>query len=59
MAATHGRHWTPLGVAGAAVSNQYPLDTVLMGCEQEADKVGLKELGVGRRYGVVGLLSNE
>ena len=55
----HGLDWTPLGVAGESVSNQYPLDTVLLGCEQEADGVGLSEHGVGRRYGVVGLLPNE
>ena len=62
---TNGRHWTPLGVAGAAVSNRSPLETVLLGYEQEAEEVGLIEhgvgcrCGVGRRCGVVGMLSNE
>ena len=55
----HGRHWTSLGVAGAAVSNRSPLDNVLLGCEQETDEVGLSKHGVGRHHGVVGLLSNE
>ena len=57
--ATHGRHWTPLGVAGAAVSNLFAPDTVLLGCEQEADKVGLSEHVVGRCRSVVELLYNE
>ena len=57
--ATHGLHWTLLGVAGADVSNQFPLDAVILGCEQEADKVGLSKHGVGHRCGVVGLLYNE
>ena len=52
----HGCHWTLLGVAGVAVSNQLPLDAVIMGCEKEADKVGLIKHGVGHRCGVVGLL---
>ena len=59
MAATHGRHWTPLGVAGAAVSNRSSLDAVLLGCEQESNKVGLSKHGVVSHHGVVGLLSNE
>ena len=46
-------------MADAAVSNRFPLDTVLLGCEQEADEVGLSEHGVGRRCVVVGLLSNK
>ena len=45
-------------MADAAVSNRFPLDTVLLGCEQEADKVGLSKHGVGRHCGVVWLLSN-
>ena len=57
--ATHGRHWTPLGVAGAAVSNLFAPDTVLLGCEQEADKFGLSEHVVGRCRSVVELLYNE
>ena len=56
---TRGRQWTPLGVAGASVSNLSPLDTVLLGCEQEADKVGLSKHSVRRRCGVVWLRSNE
>ena len=39
--------------------NQYPLATIILGCEQDADKVVLSEHGVGRHCGVVGLLSNE
>ena len=58
-AATHGCHWTPLGVASAAVSHLFALEAVLLGCEVEADKVGLVKHGVVRRCGVVGLLSNE
>ena len=54
----HDHHWKPLGVAGAAVSNQSPLDAVILGCKQEADEFGLSEHGVGRCCGVVGLLSN-
>ena len=57
--ATYGRHWKPLGVAGATVSNQCHLDAVLLGCEKEADEVGLSDHGVGRRCGVVGFLPNE
>ena len=55
----HGRHWTLLGVAGAAVSNLFLLDAVILGCEQEADKVGLSKHGIGHCCGVVGLLYNE
>ena len=57
--ATYGRHWKPLEVAGATVSNQCHLDAVLLGCEKEADEVGLSDHGVGRRCGVVGFLPNE
>ena len=46
-------------MAGAAVSNRFPLDDVLLVCEQEAGKVGLSKHGVGHRSGVVGLLFNE
>ena len=55
----HGRHWTPLGVAVEAMPNQFFLNSVLLGCEQEADKVGLSKHVIGCRCGVVGLLSNE
>ena len=57
--ATHGRYWTPLGVAGAAVSNLFSLDAVILGFEQESDKFGLSKHGVGHCHGIVGLLSNE
>ena len=43
----------------AVVSNKSPLDYVLLGCEQEADKVYLCKNDVGLHYGIVGLLSNE
>ena len=46
-------------MAGAAVYNRFPLDDVLLVCEQEAGKVGLSKHGVGHRIGVVGLLFNE
>ena len=46
-------------MAGAAVSNRYLIDVVLLGCEQEADEVGLIKHGVRHRCGVEGLLSNE
>ena len=46
-------------MAGAAVSNRFPLDNVLLGCEQEADEVGLREHGVESCCSVVRLLSNE
>ena len=46
-------------MAGAAVSNQSPLDAVLLGCEQEAEEVCLSKHGVERCCGIVGLLSNE
>ena len=46
-------------MADAAVSNRFPFDTILLGCEQEDDKVSLNEHGVGSSCGVVGLLSNE
>ena len=46
-------------MAGAAVSNEFPLDAILLGCEQEAEKVGLSKYGVGCHFGVVGMLSNE
>ena len=46
-------------MATADVSNRFPLDDVIMGCEQEAGKVGLSKHGVGHRSGVVGLLFNE
>ena len=49
----------PSGVAGAAVYNRSPFDTVFLCCEQESDEVGLSEHGVGRCCGVVGVLSNE
>ena len=48
-----------MGVAGAAMSNRFLLDDVILGFEQEADKVGLSKHGVGRLCGVVGLLYNE
>ena len=57
--ATNGRHWTPLGVDGAAVSNRFTLYSVLLGCGQEANEVCLCENGIGQRCGIVGLLSNE
>ena len=57
--ATHGRHWTLLGVESVAVSNRFPLDAVLLGCEHEAAKVVLSKHGAGRRCGVVGILYNE
>ena len=41
------------------MSNQSPLDNVLLGCEQEADKISRIDHGVGRCCNVVGLLSNE
>ena len=56
---THDRYRKPLGVAGATMSNQLPLDAVLLGYEQEDGEVGQSENGVGRLRGVVGLLSNE
>ena len=56
---THGRHWTLLGVEGAAVSNLSPLYTVRLSCEHDAEKVGLSKHGVGRHCDVVGLLYNE
>ena len=55
----HGHHWTPLGVASADVYTRSPLDSILMGCEQEADKFGLSKHGIVCRCGVVGQLSNE
>ena len=55
----NGRHWTPLGVASVSVSDWFALDAILLGCEEEADKVGLGKHVFGRRRGVVGLLSNE
>ena len=55
----YGHHWTPLEVDGAVVVDKFSLDSALMGCEQRAEKVCLCENGVGRRCGVVGLLSNE
>ena len=55
----HGRHWTPLGVAGADVYNRFPLDSVLLGCEQEAEKVGLSKHGIGRRRSIAGMISDE
>ena len=55
----NGRHWIPLGVVGAAVFNRSPLDVVLLGFEQEANKVRMGKHSVGRRCGVVGMLSNE
>ena len=36
--ATHGRHWTPLGVAGLSMSYQLSLDSVLLFFEQETDE---------------------
>ena len=56
---TNVRHWKPLGLVGAAVSNLFPLDSVRLGCEHEADIVELSTHGVGRCRSVVGLLSNE
>ena len=46
-------------MASAAVSNRSPLDAILLGYEQEAGKVDLREHGVGRQSGIIGLLSNE
>ena len=57
--ATHDHHWTLLGVAGVAMSNQLPPDAVILGCEQEADKVSLRKHGIGHCCGVVGLMYNE
>ena len=56
---THGRHWKALEVAGAAVYDWFPLDAVIQGCEQEADKFGLSKHVVGHRCGVVGVLYNK
>ena len=41
------------------MSNKSPLDSVLLGCKKEVDKVGLIEHGVERCCGVVGLMNNE
>ena len=57
--ATHGRHWTPLGVAGYAVSDQLSLDSVILHREEETDKVCLCEDVIGGRRGVVWLTSNK
>ena len=57
--ATHGRHWTPFGVAGYAVSDRISLDSVIIHREEETDKVCLFEDVIGGRRGAVGLLSNE
>ena len=39
--------------------NRFTLDAVLLGYEQDSDKVGLSKHSVGCRCGVVGLLPNE
>ena len=57
--AMHGRHWTPLGVGGSAVSDRLSLDSVLPCREEETDELCLCEDVVGCRRGVVGLLPNE
>ena len=57
--ATHGCHRTPLGMAGSAMSDRLPLDSVLMRCEKKTDEVCLCENISGSSCGVVGLLSNE
>ena len=56
---THGRHWTPLGVDGSAVSNQLSFDSVIMGRKKETEKFCLCKEVVGCHCGVLGLLSNE
>ena len=39
--ATHCRHWTPGGVAGASVPDIFALDANFLGCKNQADEVGL------------------
>ena len=56
---TCGHHWTPLGVAVSAVSDQLSLDSVLLVRKEETEKLCSCEYAVGCRCDTVGLLSNE
>ena len=57
--AKHGRHWTPLGVAGSAVSDWYSIDSVLLCREKETGEVCLWEDVFACLWGILELLSNE
>ena len=56
---THGRHRTPLGVAGFPIPGVLALDAVILGCEEESYKVELEKDAVERHGCVVGMMSDE